>query len=336
MRINLPDGRSLDIPLLQSGIILAIILVIGGASTAFFTIDPEEEGVVLRFGRYERTVDSGLHFKMPFPIENVIKVPTRIVDVQQFGFRTGRSNEQVTRGFESESAMLTGDLNIVLAGWDVQFSRSNPTDFLFNVRDPIATLRDVAQSTMREVMGDRASIPILTVGRGEIQQRARDAIQQTIDQFEMGVQIREVNLIFVSPPQQVLNAFFDLNRAEQDAVRFFEEANKEYQERVPQARGQAERLILEAEGFRQRRINLSRGEAARFLETFNAYRQAPDITRQRLYFEMLERRLPEVREIKVLDASLSGPLPLLNLSGEAPASLPATPARPTSTTSNPR
>lgn len=320
MRIQLPDGRILEFPGIAIFIIPLLILIVGAGTTMVFQINPEEEGVVLRFGQYVRTEDEGLKFKLPYPIERVIKVPTQIVDVQQFGFRTDRAGNQVTRGFEGESNMLTGDLNIIMAGWDVQFSRSDPIAFLFNVRDPVDTLRDIAQSAMREIMGDRASIPILTIGRGEIQRRARELIQQTSDQFEMGLRIREANLIIVSPPEQVLAAFFDLNRAEQDANRFFEEANREFQERVPKATGQAERLVLEAEGFRQRRINIARGEATRFVEVLEAFELAPEVTAERLYLELLEQKLPQVKEIFVLDKEMSGPLPLLNL-GENPANV---------------
>jgi membrane protease subunit HflK len=209
--------------------------------------------------------------------------------------------------------MLTGDLNIVLAGWDVQFSRENPEQFLFNVKDPIATLRDISQSVMREIMGDRASIPILTVGRAEIQERVRKLIQAQADQFEMGLRINEVNLIFVSPPAQVQAAFNDLNKAEQDAVRFYEEASREYQEKVPRAKGQAERVVLEAEGFLESRVNRSEGDAGRFLEMLRAYRESPEVTRQRLYLETLEEQFPQVGEVWVVDEELEGLLPLLNL-----------------------
>lgn len=287
-----------------------ILLFFG--STAVYQVDTEEEGVVLRFGRHVATVGPGLHFKLPYPIMEVVKVPTRVVDVMPIGFRSGT---RLSRGgeVEEESSMLTGDLNIVLAGFDVQFSRVNPQDFLFNVKDPVETLRDISQSVMREIMGDRASIPILTVGRAEIQLRARQLIQETADRFRMGIQINEVNLTFVSPPEQVRGAFNDLNKAEQDAVRFLEEANREYQENVPRARGQAERVVLEAEGFRERRVRTARGEANRFVSLLEAFGQSPEVTRQRLYFETMERKVPQLREVLIVDEDLTGILPLLNI-----------------------
>lgn len=311
-KIPVDRDQTIDIPF--KTIIVAVILfsALYLASSMAFQVDAEEEGVVLRFGRHVKTVGPGLHFKLPYPVEQVVKVPTRIVDVLTIGYRR-EGNAPRTGNPSEEASMLTGDLNIVLAGFDIQFSRIDPKDFLFNVKDPVETLRDISQSVMREIMGDRASIPILTVGRAEIQVRARELIQQTVDRFRMGILINEVNLTFVSPPDQVRSAFNDLNKAEQDAVRFLEEANRDYQENVPRARGQAERLVLEAEGFRERRIRTARGEADRFTTVYEAFSKAPEVTRQRMYFEALERRIPELKEVMIVDEDLTGVLPLLNL-----------------------
>lgn len=314
MKIEFPDGREAEINLWRWAWVPVVVLLGLVAFSSIDQVDADEEGVLLRFGKQVKTVGPGLHVHLPFPIDDMIKVKTRRVDVQEFGYRSSAGGRISERGFEDESSMLTGDLNIVLAGWDVQFSRENPENFLFNVKDPIATLRDIAQSVMREIMGDRASIPILTVGRAEIQERARKLIQAQADQFGMGLRINEVNLIFVSPPDQVQAAFNDLNKAEQDAVRFFEEASREYQEKVPRAKGQAERIVLEAEGFRESRVNRAEGDAGRFLEMLRAYAKAPEVTRERLYLETMEKRLPELGEVWVVDEDLKGVLPLLNLS----------------------
>ena len=314
MKVEFPDGREVEIQPWKYAWVPVVLIAVVVAFTSVDQVNAEEEGVVLRFGKHVKTLGPGLHFHLPYPIDRVIKVPTRSVDVLEFGYRGGSRGQVSERGYEDESSMLTGDLNIVLAGWDVQFTRENPENFLFNVEDPVSTLRDIAQSVMREIMGDRASIPILTVGRAEIQERARTLIQSQADQFQMGIRVNEVNLIFVSPPQQVQAAFNDLNKAEQDAVRFFEEAAREYQEKVPRASGQAERLVLEAEGYQQRRVNESEGNAQRFLEMFNAYEEAPEVTRQRLYLETMEKRLSAVGEVLVIDDNLKGVLPLLNLS----------------------
>ena len=306
------EGKVIDVPLKPIGAVAVAVALVLAVLSMFYQVAPAEEALVLRFGRHVKTAPPGLHFKLPFGIDQVVKVPTRIVDVAAFGYREG-GRGQATRTYQEENSMLTGDLNIVMAGWDVQFSRENPRNFVFNVHDPINTLRDISQSVMREVMGDRASILILTVGRSEIQQRVRELIQQQCDQFGMGIRINEVNLLFVDPPPAVINAFNDLNKAEQDAVRFFEEASREYQERVPRARGEAQRLILEAEGFRQRRVNVARGEASRFTDMLIAYRQSPDVTRKRLYLETMEQRIPALREVLVVDDELPSMLPHLNL-----------------------
>ena len=277
--------------------------------TSLYQIAPEQQGLVLRFGSYIRTVGPGLGMHLPFGIDRLYKVQTRIISVESFGERThGRSG-----GYVPESSMLTGDLNMVMVGWDVQFSRENPTNFLFNVKEPINTLRDISQSVMREVMGDRASIAILTVGRSEVQRRVRQLVQKQSDQFGMGLRINEVNLLFVDPPPAVLGAFNDLNKAEQDAVRFFEEAAREYEERVPLARGEARRVVLEAEGFRERRINVARGEAQRFIDTLEAYTLAPAVTRRRFFIENMEKSLPHASAVIVVDPAIQSLLPHLNL-----------------------
>ncbi|MEX2381901.1 MAG: FtsH protease activity modulator HflK [Opitutales bacterium] len=318
MKIDLPEGREIDLPIAKLIWIPIVAVIVVAALTIFYQVDTEEEGVVLRFGKHVKTVGPGLHTKFPYPIDQVEKVRTRIVDVQEFGFRSGGGSgrqqaQQTTRGYEHESGMLTGDLNIVLAGWDVQFRRVAPTDFLFKVKDPEETLRDISQSVMREVMGDRASIPILTIGRAEIQALARRLIQDYADRFQMGIEISEVNLIFVQPPEQVIAAFNDLNKAEQDAVRFFEEASKEYQERVPRAHGAAERLVLEAEGFAERRINVARGDAQRFNDMLTAYEKSPEVTQRRLYLETMERMLPDLEDVIIIDENMKSLLPHLNL-----------------------
>jgi membrane protease subunit HflK len=313
VRIPVSKDEYIDFPLKSAFTIFFVFVAVFFGSSMVYQVDTEEEGVVLRFGKHLKTVSPGLHFKLPYPVDDVTKVPTRVVDVLNIGYRGERPRSGQVN-VEEESSMLTGDLNIVLAGFDVQFSRVDPKAFLFNVKDPVETLKDISQSVMREIMGDRASIPILTIGRAEIQVRARQLIQETVDRFGMGILINEVNLTFVSPPDQVRSAFNDLNKAEQDAVRFLEEANREYQENVPRARGQAERVVLEAEGFSETRVRTARGEADRFVSVLNAYLQAPDVTRQRLYFETLERRMPELGEVIIMDHDLSGVLPLLNLS----------------------
>ncbi|RMG14538.1 MAG: FtsH protease activity modulator HflK [Deltaproteobacteria bacterium] len=322
MRVKVPDGPEFNVGGKLVATALGIAAVLALLLTSFFTVEPQEEAVVLRFGRHVRTLGPGLHFKLPLGIEEAIKVPVSTVEVEEFGYRSVQSggrqapggSKTVRRGYEYESTMLTGDLNIVMVGWDVQYRRSEPEKYLFRVQEPIKTLRDISQSVMREVIGDRASIQVLTVERAEIQAAAKEAIQRTVDELDMGLQIVEVNLLFVDPPNEVIDSFHDLNKAEQDAQRYFEEASREYEERVNKARGTAARTVSEAEGYRERRVNVAQGEAERFTSILAEYRKAPEVTRRRLYLETLEELLPKVKEVVVTDGSAaSTPLPLLDL-----------------------
>lgn len=308
MKIDLPGDRELEFPAAALGWLIGALFVLLAVASTFYQIDNQQEGVVLRLGRYVKTTSPGLHTKMPFWIDRVYKVPTGVSSTEEFGYRSNERGD-----FSNENLMLTGDLNIVRAEWSVQFTRSDPLDFLFHVEDPVDTLRDISQSVMREVMGDRASIPVLTVGRGEIQQRVRELIQDYCNQFKMGIQIDVVNLQFVSPPEEVVPAFDDLNKAEHDASRFFEEAAEQYQERVPMARGQAQRTILEAEGFARRRVNVARGEANHFESILEAYKLAPEVTRSRLYLESMEMILPRMQDVMVIDGEIDTLLPHMNV-----------------------
>lgn len=311
MKIELPSDREIEFPAAALLWVVGSLLVLLTIASTFYQIDSQEEGVVLRLGRYVETASPGLHTKLPFWIDRVYKVQTGLSSTEEFGYRSDENGE-----FSEESLMLTGDLNIVRAEWSVQFTRRDPLDFLFNVEDPVDTLRDISQSVMREVMGDRASIPVLTVGRGEIQERVRELIQESCDQFQMGIEIDVVNLQLVAPPQEVVPAFDDLNRAEHDAARFFEEAAEQYQEHVPMARGQAERTILEAEGFAQRRVAIARGNVDRFKAMLEAYELAPEVTRSRLYLETMEDVLPRVKDVTIIDGEIDSLLPHMSLSDE--------------------
>ncbi len=312
MKIELPSEREIEFPGAALAWLLVALFLLFAIASTFYTIDNQETGVVLRLGRYSKIAEPGLHMKMPFWIDRVYKVPTGVSSTEEFGYRTEAEGD-----FSDENLMLTGDLNIVRAEWSVQFTRSDPLDYLFHVQDPVDTLRDISQAVMREVMGDRASIPVLTVGRSEIQHRVRERIQEYCDQFGMGLRVDVVNLQLVSPPEEVVPAFDDLNRAEHDAVRFYEEAAQQYQEQVPRARGQAQRKVLEAEGYARRRVTVARGDADRFRAIVDAYREAPEVTRTRLYFETLERVLPNAKEITVLDGGIGSFLPHLDVaSGE--------------------
>ncbi len=321
MRIHLSDGQVLEVTRRHIVAAVAVVLLVLLAYTVFtsvFQVDPREEGVVLTLGTHTRTVGPGLYVKWPYPISRVYIVPTQVVDEEKFGYRTDEQGRRMMETYESERHMLTGDLNIVLAGWDVQFTRHEPEKYLFNVEDPEETLRDIAQSVMRETLGDMASIRSLTVGRAEIIEQARRRIQQQVDRFDMGIRISEVNLTFVDPPPPVQSAFDDLNKAVQDADRFFQEASRQYEERVPQARGAAQRRQRVAEGHRDRRVERAEGQAARFNAMLEQYRQAPEVTRERLFLETMEQTLGGVDRVILIDPDLDSILPHWGLDGERP------------------
>ncbi len=313
MRIPIEDGKSINIPGIAIGGVVVLILVLILAISSLFQVDTGARGVVLRFGERVRTAEPGLHLKLPYPVEQVYTVQTRLMDVVEFGYRAQADRGQGTPSSREESSMLTGDLNIIHIGWDVQFRRTDPEPFLFNVKAPVDTLRDISQSVMRELAGNRGSIPILTVGRAEIRRRAKTLIQEYVNKFDMGLSIQKVNLVYVRPPNEVIDAFNDLNKAEQDAVRFYEEAARKYEERIPKAKGDASRRISEAKGYKAERVNVAQGEANRFSEVLTAYKESSKITRRRLYLETMEKVLPRVNDVTIVDDSVPSVLPHFNL-----------------------
>ena len=297
------------------------ILIIGVVAlaliwSAFYSIGPDEVGIVLRFGKYVRTTPSGLHMKLPFGIEKVSKPKIRKRFTQEFGFRTVKPGVQSTitkTGFGNESLMLTGDLNSAVVNWIVQYQIKDPMDFLFNVRKVEGTIRDISEVAMRQTVGDRSVDEILTFGRGEINQEVQAVMQQILDSYGIGVQIVLVNLQDVDPPPSVKPAFDEVNAATQDMDRLIQEARREFNESVPQAKGQAAKKIRQAEAYAVERINLSEGEANRFISVYNEYRKAKRVTRRRMYLETLAEVLAKIDNKWIVEGSDSGILKLLDL-----------------------
>lgn len=250
---------------------VAFILIALWLASGLYKVDAAEQGVVLRFGEFSEITDPGLHWHIPRPIERVEKVNV---------------NEVMRRTYESE--MLTADYNIVAIEISVQFRRSDPTAYLFNVRDPEPTLEEVLGSAVREVVGQRDAEYVLTTGRAEVVSETRTAIQAMLDQYGTGLIVTQVNLEEVRFPGPVLAAVQDVNSAEQDRQRKIQEAQAYFNDIVPNARGQAARQLAEADAYRQQRINDATGEVARFLALLEQYQAAPEVTRQRLYLETLE------------------------------------------------
>lgn len=302
------------------GLALAAALLLAGVTSMFYTVDAEFQGVVLRFGRYLKTVDPGLRARLPFGVDQVYRVPVRRQLKQEFGFSTpGASNPyQYTSAGEQEleRSMVTGDLNAATVEWVVQFRITDPRMFLFHFRDPAETLRDLSESVMREVVGDRTVDEVITVGRQEIESDALDRLRVMVDQYQLGFSIDQLQLKNVNPPTPVQPSFNEVNQAQQEREKAINVASGEYNKTVPRARGEAQEKISTAEGYAIRRINEAEGDANRFQAVFAEYSKAPAVTRQRLYLETLGELLPRLKGKVVLDEAARQVLPLLQLTPE--------------------
>jgi membrane protease subunit HflK len=303
------------------GIAMLVLLVLG-AFSAFYTVQPEQRAVVKRFGEVVGITDPGLHFKIPFGIDQVQHVATERVLKQEFGFRTqgtsasGRtaySSEQ----FEDESLMLTGDLNMIDVEWVVQYRIDDPIKFLYEMREPTRTLRDISESVMRRIVGNMLGSEVLTVGRVEIQQKARGEIQDIMNGYNAGIRINTVEMQDVVPPPEVQPAFNEVNEARQERERMINEAQKRVNQEIPNAEGAALRTVAEAEGYATERVNRALGESARFSAVLAEYLQAPEVTRVRLYLETINEVLPDIGQVLVVQDGQMSPLPLLDINRRA-------------------
>ncbi len=293
------------------GVLLAIILF-----SSLFTVNTEEAGVILRFGRYTRTVDPGLNFKLPLGIEQVYKIPVRRQLKDEFGFRTveGRVRSEYSPGrFQEESLMLTGDLNAAEVEWIVQYRIRDPYQFLFRVRNAPQTFRDMNEAVMREVVGDRTINEVLTIGRQEIASAVETKLQELCAQYELGIHVEQVVLQDVNPPDEVKASFNEVNEAQQEREKLINQARSEYNQVIPRARGEAARVIEESRGYALERVNQARGEAARFNSLYGEYQKAREVTRQRIYIETLNKVMQKVGKKLILDEKAGGVLPLLDL-----------------------
>lgn len=296
-------------------VILALLLI----SDFVYTIEPEEIGVILRFGKFDRTTDPGLHVKMPFPIEQLAKVPIQRQLKQEYGFRTREAGikTQYERGsFKRESLMLTGDLNVAVVEWIAQYRVTDPYLYLFKVRNRDKTFRDMNEAVMRAVVGDRSVDEVITIGRQEIESQVRVELQELCNQYEIGITVDQIVLQDVNPPDAVKPSFNEVNQAEQERERAINDARADYNRVIPRARGEALRMIEQAEGYAVDRVNRGKGDAALFDELLMAYRRAPDVTRRRMYLETMAKIYPKIGKKVLLDDGLEGVLPLMSLGKE--------------------
>jgi membrane protease subunit HflK len=297
-------------------LLLLAVLIVAAGYASVYTVAPEETGVVQRFGRYVRVTGPGLHFKLPFGIEKVSKVKTGRNFQMEFGYRTveaGVRSRFTERGFKEESLMLSGDLNVVDLQWTVQYKIGDPKDFLFQVKDVDSAIRDMSESVMRRVVGNRLFDFVLTVGRAEIADRVKVEMQKVLDSYRTGIQVVNVKMQNVTPPEPVEAAFNEVNEAEQERESKINQAQAAYNREIPKAKGSALQTISQAEGYALERVNKAQGEAKRFLDVLKEYRQAKDVTKRRLYLESMNQLLDKVDEIYVIDADQKGLVPLLDL-----------------------
>lgn len=312
--LNLPP--SLEKLLRSWKSILAALIIIILLWTSIFQVATEEVGVITRFGRYVRTVESGLNMKIPF-VETVYKVPVERQQKLEFGFRTvnpGVNTEYSRSGNEKEeSLMLTGDLNLAEVEWVVQYRVDDAYKYLFKVRNPESTLRDISEAAMRQIVGDRTVNEVLTVGREEISDKLEELIQAICTEYSLGIKIEQVVLQDINPPESVKAAFNEVNEAQQEKETLINQAKSEYNKVIPKASGQAEETIQKAEGYAVERINNAKGEAARFTALYREFVKAPEVTKRRIYLETMSSVIPKMGNVVITDQKGSNVLPLLQM-----------------------
>jgi membrane protease subunit HflK len=290
-----------------------LLILIGGS---IYSIGPDEVGIVQRFGRYMATTPSGLHLKIPFGVDKVTPVKVERVFKEEFGMRTlraGVKTQYSSRSYLDESLMLTGDLNILDVRWIVQFKIADPYKLLFETREPVDNVRNISEAVMRRHVGDYRVDEVLTTKREEINDLVQIEMQKILDSYNTGIQIVTVKLQDVNPPDEVKPAFNEVNEAKQEKERTINQAWEAYNKVIPRAKGEAEKVIRQAEGYQVDKINRAKGEAERFLDTWQAYKEAPQITEKRLYLQTMMEVLPMAKEKYIIDPEQTSILPLLEI-----------------------
>ena len=317
------------LPSLPTGRIKAVAAIVGLLVllvTGYYQIEPDAVGVVQRFGKYVRTTEPGPHLKIPFWIERVTKVPVQRQLKEEFGFETVaadvRSQFRTSPERAQESLMLTGDLNVAVVEWIVQYRIRDPKLYLFHLRNVRHTFRDMSEAAMRQVVGDHSVDEVLTIGRESIALKAKEELQRLCDLYKNGIEVQQLVLQDVNPPDLVKPAFNEVNQAIQEKERAINEAWAEYNKAVPKAKGEAEQAVRAAEGYALERVNNAEGDAKRFDAVYEEYRKAPKVTKKRIYLETLRELLPRLRKKVVLDEKARGVLPLLQLDGKLEAVKP--------------
>ncbi len=300
-------------------LLIVVLVIVGGVGIygSYYQVEPDEIGLVTRFGRFVRTSNPGPHGKFPFGIERVQKVPVQRQLKQEFGFRTARADIQSEfrkdEKTSAESDMLTGDLNVATVEWIVQYKISDPYKYLFRVRDTEETFRLMTEASMRTVVGDHSVTELLTVGREAIAAKAKELLSNLCKIYDNGIAVQQLILQSVDPPEPVRPSFNEVNQAIQERERSINEAWAEYNQEIPRARGLAEQKIQAAEGYAVDRVNRAKGDAQRFDALEEQYRKAPEVTRSRIYLETMAAVLPAAGKKLIFDEKAKGILPMFPL-----------------------
>ena len=302
-------------------LVIAGILVVAFLGTSVYIVDQTEESVITRFGRFRDIKGPGLHFRLPFGIDKQYLVNVTAVQTEQFGFRTLTSGVSSTyAGITNESTMLTGDLNIIEVEWIIQYRVTDPKAWVFNVMERTETIRDVSRSIINMLVGDRAIMDIMGSQRSAIENEAAVFMNETFRGYGLGIDVIAVKLQNIDPPSGVQEAFDDVNKAEQDQNRLINEGQQAYNAEIPRTKGEADRLVQIAQGYAAERVNRARGDVSRFNSVYEEYRRAPEVTRRRLYYEMIEEVFKDDSETVVIDRNFNNFLPLRDLNSALGAS----------------
>jgi membrane protease subunit HflK len=298
--------------------IVIIIFVIITGYTAFYTVKANEEAAILRFGRYVETVGPGLHTKIPYGVDRILKAEVKRIYNEEFGFRTTQRGSAFVVDYNypdarEERLMLTGDLNCAEVHWVIRHKIKSLENFFFNVRNARETIRGVSQAVMRTLVGNRSIDEVLTIGRTEIEQQAKEDIQRILDNYACGIDVQTVLLKGVDPPEPVKDAFNAVNQAIQIRDRIINEAEGQKNKILPAAEGKKQQVIKEAEGYQIRRVNEATGDVKAFLAVYDEYKKAKDVTRRRLYLETMAKIMPACEKVFIIDTEVKGILPVLGL-----------------------
>ncbi|MDE5898516.1 MAG: FtsH protease activity modulator HflK [Treponemataceae bacterium] len=297
--------------------VAAAIFAAAAAASSLFVVDETEQAVVTRLGRYHETVGPGLQWKLPFGIDKSFNVPVKVIQTEQFGFKTVKSGREseYRNNIASESIMLTGDLNIVDVEWIIQYRIVDPVQWLFGVMEKRQTIRDISRSVINTLVGDRAILDIMGAERASIEDTALGMMNENFSQLGLGINVIAVKLQNIVPPAGVQDAFEDVNKAIQDMNRFINEGKEAYNSEIPKAQGEANRQLQVAEGYAAERVNRAKGDVARFNSVYDEYRRAPKVTRERLYLETMEDVFGAEGRPTLIDGRLENVLPVKPLSG---------------------